>query len=239
MNCSSIAYGLMSTCVMLGAPNAGAAPIDLLPPLVQAMANFGPGCNLALRIPRGAEFPISYSAKSGHGGSTVMLESLPVRQVGIGRLYLGMVCYDTRVANVIGNAPVRFDSQQDQWVRHLGAALLSWDAGDGLNSDEVFAIDQSIRVYPLNNVNSKGFVYTTDDWTGDETKRTRQLSYCLFRAHIGVCSGRVEVAALAYGPKVDVITPYVLQILRSIEFLPDEPPSPASAPSAQSSGPHH
>jgi hypothetical protein len=207
-----------------------------LPPLVPVRANFGPDCNLALRIPRGAEFPIRYSSKSGHGGSTIILRPAPNRQIS---LYLGTVCYDTRVANVMGSAPVRFDHQQNQWVRYLGPALLSWGSGDGLAPDEVLAIDQSIRVYSLNNVNSKGFAYTTDAWTGDEATRERRLDYCLFRAHIAVCDGGgVVVGALADGPQGD-LTPYVLQILRSIEFLPDEPPPSASAPSGQSSGPHH
>jgi hypothetical protein len=53
------------------------------------------------------------------------------------------------------------------------------------------------------------------------------LDYCLFRAKVALC-GHGEVGALIDGPKGD-LTPYVLQILRSIEFLPDTPPGPAAS----------
>jgi len=141
-----------------------------------------------------------------------------------------MVCYDTTTASVLEDAPVRYDREQKQWVRDLGRELRRWDLGGGLSPATVRAIDESLRVYPLNNVNSQGFAYTVDDWTGDEAQRARLLSYCLLRANIAVCaSGRV-VATLTDGPKGD-LTPYVLEILRSIEFLPDEAPATSqSAP---------
>lgn len=235
---NSIVCALLTSCVLLAVGSSVAALPSPLPPLIPIKANFGPGCNLALRIPLGAQFPISYSPKSGNGGSTVMLESLPTQRFSEGRLYLGMVCYDVRVANVMADAPVRYDENQRQWVRYLGKELRRWDMGDGLDPATVLALDQSIRVYPLNNVNSQGFAYTADDWTGDEAKRSRRLSYCLFRANIAICTAGRVVAVLADGPKGD-LTPYVLQILRSIEFLPDEPPANTSASSAPSSGPRH
>jgi hypothetical protein len=111
-------------------------------------------------------------------------------------------------------------------VRDLSVALKSWDSGGGLRPDEVLAIDESIHVHALNNVNAQGFAYTVDDWTGEETTRTRRLRYCLFHAKVALC-GRSDVAILIDGPKGD-LTPYVLLILRSIEFMPDAPPAAAA-----------
>lgn len=206
---------------------ASAGQMKALPQLNPTTANFGPGCNLALRVPEGAYFPVTYSARSGHGGSTLMLEGLPLQQYKVGHLYLGTVCYDARTANVMSDAPVRYDAKQSQWVRYIGNELMQWDMGNGLAPETVKSIDESVRVYALDNVNSRGFAYTIDDWTGEEKTRMRRLKYCLFLGEAALW-GRGDMGALADGPKGD-LTPYVLQILRSIEFLPDASPAPAAS----------
>lgn len=210
---------------------AGMERLKTMPLLTAAKANFGPGCNLELRIPVSAEFPITYSTSSGRGGSSIILERLPMPPYSIGSLYLGMGCHDIDTPDLFGSDPVRYDENQKQWVRDLSVALKSWDSGGGLRPDEVFAIDESIRVHALKNINSQGFAYTVDDWTGEETTRTRRLRYCLFRGRVALC-GRGDVAILIDGPKGD-LTPYVLEILRSVEFLPDAPPASAAAASQQ------
>ena len=146
-----------------------------------------------------------------------------------GKMPFQSVCYDIDTPDLFAGAPVRYDEDQKQWVRDLSVALRSWDSGDGLRPDEVLAIDDSIRVYALTNANSQGFAYTVEPWTGDERGRTRQLDYCLFRAKVALC-GHGDMGALVEGPMGD-LTSYTLQLLRSIEFLPDaSPAASASAP---------
>lgn len=152
-----------------------------------------------------------------------------------GKMPFQSVCFDINTPDLFAGAPVRYNENQKQWVRDLGVALRSWDSGNGLSPESVKSIDESIHVYALNNANSQGFAYTVDPWTGDEAGRTRMLDYCLFRAKVALC-GHGEVGALIDGPKGD-LTPYVLQILRSIEFLPDAP-APAASPATPASSPH-
>lgn len=84
----------------------------------------------------------------------------------------------------------------------------------------------ALRAYTLQSINAHGFAFTEEDVTGDERWRIRFLDYCLFHAEMALC-GRGEVGYVADGPKGD-LTDYVLQILRSIEFLPTPPPTPPS-----------
>lgn len=154
----------------------------------------------------------------------------------LGKMPLQSNCYDMKTANLLGSAPVRFDEGQQRWVRYIGNALKRW--GNDLRPDEVRAIDESIQVYSLNNANSKGFAYTEDPWTGDESGRTRTLDYCLFHGEVALC-GHGEVGALVDGRRGD-LSSYVLQMLRSIEFIEDKASgaSSSSVDEAASSVPH-
>jgi hypothetical protein len=60
------------------------------------------------------------------------------------------------------------------------------------------------------------------DTIGDEAHRQRKFSFCLFHPPKAIC-GQGNVGILREGRKAD-LTPHALKIIRSIEFLPDEPP---------------
>jgi len=63
---------------------------------------------------------------------------------------------------------------------------------------------------------------TIDDAIGDEDGRQRHLHYCLIKPPKALC-GNDDMGYLNAGKKGD-LTPYALQILRSIEFIDDVPP---------------
>lgn len=145
-----------------------------------------------------------------------------------GKEPVSMQCFDAMEANLSADAPVRFDSARNEWVRDIEKEIQRWGGRDQLDMQEVQAIKNSIRVHPLKDGNSKGYAYTVEPWTGDESARTRTLDYCLFHAAIALC-GHGSVGRLQDGRKAD-LTPYVLDILQSVEFLTDSPVMPEAAP---------
>lgn len=135
-----------------------------------------------------------------------------------GKLPFQSACYDATSPEVLGDAPVRFDASRNEWVRDISVALKRWASGGELRPEQLKSIAASIRTYPLNNVNARGFAYTEDSWTGDERSRVRRLQYCLFRKGVALC-GAGDMGYLTSGEEKEM-TRYTLDILRSIEFLP-------------------
>lgn len=156
-----------------------------------------------------------------------------------GKMPFQSACYRADAGRLYDSAPVRHDHQEDGWALHFDNALKPWTNGGSitLTPGQVRSIVNSIHVYTVRALNSQGFAYTTDDWTGDERGRRRYLDYCLFRDMTALC-GHGEVGYVADGPKGD-LTPYVLGILRSVEFLADAPVAAAlesaSAPASAAS----
>lgn len=74
------------------------------------------------------------------------------------------------------------------------------------------------RVYQLKTPNASGFLRTTDDISGDEDKRVRSYSFCLFHGKAAVC-GEGQSMKLEE-PKGNYL-PAILRILRSVSFVDD------------------
>jgi hypothetical protein len=138
-------------------------------------------------------------------------------------------CYDAQKFEGLESIPHAFDAERREWVPDLEKRL-KW-AATAIGQEELDPAYKklrrdALRAYTLKSVNAQGFAFTEEEVIGDEKSRVRYLDYCLFYAEMALC-GRGEVGYVADGPKGD-LTDYVLQILRSIEFLPTPPPTPPS-----------
>jgi hypothetical protein len=78
----------------------------------------------------------------------------------------------------------------------------------------------------LDAVNGSGFYVIQDDQDGDPAQRERYLSFCIFHETMAVCGG--EPVMYLSDPKGNLL-PYVLDILRSVEFIDISGPKSVSA----------
>ncbi|MFA8326505.1 hypothetical protein [Burkholderia ubonensis] len=93
-------------------------------------------------------------------------------------------------------------------------------------------LDKFTKVYNLEAVNGNGFYLIQDDRDGDPAQRERYLSFCIFHEAMAVCGG--EPVMYLSDPNGDLL-PYVLEVLRSVEFVDKSGSKPvaASVPAAQ------
>jgi hypothetical protein len=159
-----------------------------------------------------------------------------------GKMPFQSACYDAKEVEWLNEMPLRLDTERRGWVPDIEKRL-QWAAStggqEGVDPDYRELRRNALRAYTVKSVNAQGFAFTEEDVTGEEKWRTRFIEYCLFHAEVALC-GRGEVGYVAQGPRGD-LTDYVLQILRSIEFLPNDPsvaPPAASAASAASASGH-
>ncbi|WP_148669146.1 hypothetical protein [Burkholderia pyrrocinia] len=82
------------------------------------------------------------------------------------------------------------------------------------------------NVYSLEAVNGSGFYLIQDDRGGDPAQRERYLSFCIFHETMAVCGG--EPVMNLSDPNGDLL-PYVLEILRSVEFVDTSGSKPVAA----------
>lgn len=150
---------------------------------------------------------------------------------------LQSTCYEAQNVRWLNEFPVRFDSAAQEWVPDIERRL-DWAASaggqEGVDPNYRRLRRNALHAYTLKSINAQGFAFTEEEVTGDEKSRTRYIDYCLFHAQVALC-GRGDVGYVIQGQKGD-LTDYVLQILRSIEFLPNDPSLPPPAGAASASG---
>jgi len=114
-----------------------------------------------------------------------------------------------------------FDPQTEIWTKDVDKRIrtLGFEVSPQEYKSLYADFDKAIRVYNLTAVNSKGVASTEADTTGDEKNRRRQMGFCLFHQTKALCGGGV-VGYIPDGPRSD-LSVKVLEILRTVEFLPD------------------
>lgn len=218
MNCRaliSVVLGLMPFLAVAGDTSVSNSATRLV-------TNLGKGCHIAITLPDNAVGKIGNLGRPELGLGGVSVEPIPKswKFKSFPRLYFDLTCYDADEA-LSRTHDASFDPQTETWtkdvdkrIRTLGFEVLPQEY-KSLYAD----FDKAIRVYNLTAVNSKGVASTEEDTTGDERNRRRQMGFCLFHPPKALCGGGV-VGYIPDGPRSD-LSVKVLEILRTVEFLPD------------------
>jgi len=184
----------------------------------QMVVNMGPGCNVRIKIPEAAKFSVRYSKNSGEGGAGLVLEnpfSLKTKKY-IEPFYFGFTCYvDSK--KLYAGEPVRYNEKTKKWEHDIYNRFESW-----YSEKSKKALDQATDFYELSAIKESGYAFTEIATFGDAKGRRKILNYSLFNPPKALC-GEGEMGDPTEGKKRD-LTPYALQILRSIEFIDDVPP---------------
>ena len=178
----------------------------------KTVATMGHGCNIRLQVPVRARVT---SSPENRGSGGVMLENpfhLNSDNPNFQPFYLGFTCYAADKKRLSQGEPVRYNDQTKKWERDITNRFESWYSEEGKKE-----LDRASHFYELNAINANGYAYTEDDTIGDEQWRQRHLHYCLIKDAKALC-GNGDMGYLRNGEKWD-LTPYALQILRSIEFI--------------------
>lgn len=113
-----------------------------------------------------------------------------------------------------------YDEHENRWIPYFESAR------------DAKLLGEFTKVYKLEAVNGNGFYLIQDDRDGDPAQRERYLSFCIFHETMAVCGG--EPVMYLSDPNGDLL-PYVLAVLRSVEFVDTSGSKPvaASVPAAQ------
>lgn len=184
------------------------------------VANLGKRCRIAAHILPSRDGGLGGDPKTGYGG--IGINPIPKEwRSNLGSVGFQLTCLDAEVVfEKTGEAS--FDPEDGLWKKDVERRIKS--LGYAVSPQEYKKtyrnFDNAIRVYNITAVNAKGFASTEDDTTGDERKRVRHMGFCLINQSKSLC-GEGVVGYLADGPKSD-LTQRALEIIRTIEFLPDE-----------------
>ncbi|QDL56416.1 hypothetical protein [Rhodoferax aquaticus] len=199
------------------APTLWAGNANLLP-LIKVTARVDAGCHVGMELPDLT--PLNGGLSRLFKGGFTIGDPLPRRwRTMLNELEFNLTCYDKDDPDADG-APTnysgaRYEKSKKIWVKDLERWFNSWNP----TPEERVIGDKATRVVNIQAANSRGYVQLTDDTTGEEGGRRRNMSFCLFHPPKALC-GYGTVAYLADGPKGD-LTPYALEMIRSIEFLND------------------
>lgn len=146
------------------------------------------------------------------------------------KIPFGFMCYDATdpdpsKPNLADGFSVNFDVKMSRWVSDR-SRFESHLTAQGMETEWVKKYADADHFYELTTGTATGFAITRDDVIGDESRRERHLHYCLIREPKAICGQGVmgSLEDIKKNPRID-LTPYALQILRSIEFLDEEQPS--------------
>jgi hypothetical protein len=143
------------------------------------------------------------------------------------KIPFGFMCYnatdpDPSKPNLADGFSVNFDMKAKRWVSDRSRFEAHLRA-QGMDEEWVKKYADADHFYELTTKTAKGFAMTRDHVIGDESRRERHLHYCLIREPKAICGQGVmgTLDDIKKRPKTD-LTPYALQILRTIEFVDDE-----------------
>jgi len=192
-------------------------------------ANLGDGCRFAVTLPgkKGVRVPSNsdQTAVSGNPemrqGGMVAAPYPPPWKSSLPSIGFNLYCYDKNDPKQLHTYGVLNEKNQ-RWIKDVSLMRKSLkDSEDGFEKVYAEQIIATTYVYDIRARNAHGWADTFEELTGDERGRKRYMSFCLFHQKKTLC-GNGTVAQLAEGRKGD-LTPYALEILKSIEFLSDGP----------------
>ena len=141
-------------------------------------------------------------------GNNYVLIHLPYRRTGLAVLSLSFQCLGSDDAESQRRFVfAKYDNQRERWEPDFSA----------LSSDDVALLKPVTKRFDLRAVNSSGVGVTQDAVNGDPETRDRSLGFCLRHPPVMLC-GSVPAVVRPYYSKVGLM-PYVLTLLKSIEFV--------------------
>jgi len=174
-------------------------------PIGRLEANLGAGCHIA------ATMPITKGVDTGLGDAGFRVQPLPASwKSNMGEMYFSLRCLDTEGLHTSSLA--KFNSATNQWEKDLDGRF-----GE-MTADERVMLDSTTKLINISAVNARGYAAIEDDTIGEETSRQRRVSFCLLHEPKSICGG--GFVGMLNDPKSD-LTEHALDILRTIEFLPD------------------
>jgi len=175
------------------------------------------GCHIAMTLPLDKNSnlaPASETSKYTIGGFGV--EPLPASwKSNMGRMYFSLRCAD--VSDLQGSSLAVYDANSKTWKKDLDARFGQLIP---LTPEDRQMLDAATQVLNISSVNASGFVAIEDDTTGEESLRQKGMAFCLLHGEKAICGG--GVVGELNNPKGD-LTKHAIEILRTIEFLPDVP----------------
>ncbi len=157
-------------------------------------------------------------------GDSYVLIHLPYRKTGLAVLSLSFLCTSSDDAESPRRIVfAKYDNQRERCESDFSA----------LSSDDLALLKPVTRKFNLRAVNSSGAGVTQDAINGNPETRDRSLGFCLRHPLLMLC-GSVPAVARPYYNKAGLM-PYVLTLLRSIEFVdgPDDGEHPRRAAHGQ------
>jgi hypothetical protein len=195
------------------------------PPLKPVIENLGQGCRIKIDLPVDhhtpcyscyktpfkfdPEYPVKNHELDG-GDIRIYLMNLPHWP---GNWSIDFTCYHSSYAEFIYKM-VRFDNKIHRWI------LNSHNDYDAYRLPEA-----NFRIRQIKTKTGYGWLATHDETYGEKNSRIRNLVYCVFHDERAIC-GSSDVGypeTIRHNPIADR-TPYVLRMVKSIEFLEDVPP---------------
>ncbi|HWU35611.1 MAG TPA: hypothetical protein VN023_10300 [Methylovorus sp.] len=190
-------------------------------PTIRVETNLGEGCHIAATLPKGERSRMGGLREKQLGGFRV--EPLPASwKSNMGEMYFSLRCLDAHDSDVSGpRLPIKYDPITDHWVKDMSGWIAKAKQLPDKYDREFELADINVRdAFEVNAVNAKGWVMTQKDITGEESGRRHSLMFCLVRPPKALCGE--GVTGYLIDPQSD-LTKHALEIIRTIEFLPDVP----------------
>lgn len=190
------------------------------------------GARLAVNMGEGCAISVA-DVFGGHLASGMTMNASywtdnPPVKTKIGDFVVNFVCShvtETSKEQVANQHGATYDNNANSWTLYY----------ESVRDRRVLSSVTHIR--SLKAPNSSGFYTTQDDVDGDPKQRVRFFSYCLFHDSQAIC-GRGQIMRLSE-PKGNLL-PYMLDILRTVEFVDPatvKSAGPANAASAAATAP--
>lgn len=208
--------------LVLGLAHLASASEPKVEPTKRVEAYMGPGCRFEMTLPGTVVARVGAEVSSGLGGFRV--RPLPKSwKSSLGDLYFDLSCRPANDSSATGGL-AKLNDKTGLWEKNLDG----WFEPPPPIGEERRELDKATRVLNIQATNSKGYAGIREDTTGEEDRRVRGFSFCLFHPPSAIC-GYGVVGMLRDGRKGD-LTPHALKIIQSIEFLPDEPQAHPAEP---------
>ncbi|NMG74729.1 hypothetical protein [Aromatoleum diolicum] len=182
----------------------------------------GQGCRIKIDLPAKERYGFNYAeipeagpfGAGGNGGISVI--NPPYWP---GYWHLQFTCY-SKDAELAKDDLIVWGEAAERWIPNPDG----WPVPPAMR----------FTIYEVKTPNASGWAHTTDDTAVAEERAERRLRYCIYHDERAICGGSTvgNLLTITRHPQADR-TPYVLEILRSIEFLDDALSEPAKNPPPQ------